>query len=240
MARKKNRIFGKKKAERHIELFHWMLNSHAWAILSPNAKAVLLHLWMRHHGSNNGEISYAVREGKEIGLSPAQTSRALKECVLLGFLVVTRGADFHLKSAAALASADRAREWRITAEASASGKGSREFMSISPNLTRQAIAEKVMGRGVGKSKTQFHRRTVTVHGRNSLPENATILPVDGSRVNRDAPKTPIPRFTGETLISNHAREPKETGANGHDELAASQPTSGRDRQSSRAVRREHR
>lgn len=50
--------------ERFVMLPHYMLRTLAWLTLSPNAKAVLLHLWQRHNGSNNGDIVYAVREAE--------------------------------------------------------------------------------------------------------------------------------------------------------------------------------
>jgi len=53
---------------RFVALHHWMLKSTAFRALSPNAKAVLLHVWERHNGSNNGQIVYATREG-DMGLN---------------------------------------------------------------------------------------------------------------------------------------------------------------------------
>jgi hypothetical protein len=42
--------------ERFVALQHWMLRSPAWRALSPNGKAVLIHLWERNNGTNNGQI----------------------------------------------------------------------------------------------------------------------------------------------------------------------------------------
>ena len=104
MKRRKRRGGG----ERFVKLPHWMLKCPAWRTLSPNAKAVLLHLWEEHNGSNNGEIVYAVRSSANIdrrhltdgqkrdlvheaededigiGISKDQTARALTELTRRG------------------------------------------------------------------------------------------------------------------------------------------------------------
>jgi hypothetical protein len=62
-------------SDRFIRLPHYMLKSPAWKLLSPNAKALLLEVWARHNGVNNGEISYAVREAAAIGMHHSTASR---------------------------------------------------------------------------------------------------------------------------------------------------------------------
>src|SRR5215471_17061559 len=107
--------------ERFVLLPHWMLKSPAWRALSPNAKAVLLHLWERHNGANNGQIVYAVRDAAEIGLSRATAARALTETIEMGFLRVTRWSAFRLKT-------KEAREWEITCEPIDGRPASKDFM----------------------------------------------------------------------------------------------------------------
>src|SRR5438105_15630355 len=96
------------KSERFIALPYWLLKSPAWRALSPNAKAVLLHLWERHNGSNNGQMVYAVREAAEIGITRSAAARALTELIDKGFLRVAQWSAFRVKT-------KEAREWELTA-----------------------------------------------------------------------------------------------------------------------------
>jgi len=99
------------KNERTVRLPHFMLDHPACMTLSPAAFKLLVYVWRRHNGRNNGEISFAVREGAAIGLSRSQTARAFDELVERGFLVKTRDSGFNVKGRIA-------RVWRITAEPS--------------------------------------------------------------------------------------------------------------------------
>ena len=119
------RARGKSKGERHVRLRHWMLRSPAWRALSPNGKAVLLHVWERHNGVNNGQIVYAVREAAEIGVSRSAAGRALTEAIELGFLKVTRYSAFRVKT-------KEAREFTLTAEPIGDEPASKDFMRWTP------------------------------------------------------------------------------------------------------------
>ena len=68
----------KRSDARFVMLPHWMLKSPAWRVLSPTGKAVLLHLWKRHNGTNNGQIVYRCRDAEPIGVSSSTVARALK------------------------------------------------------------------------------------------------------------------------------------------------------------------
>ena len=48
--------------ERWVGLPHYMLKAPAWRSMTPNAKALLIDVWQRYNGTNNGEIGYSVRE----------------------------------------------------------------------------------------------------------------------------------------------------------------------------------
>jgi hypothetical protein len=125
MSKPKRRASG----DRHIRLHHWMLRSAAWAALSPNGKAVLLDLWKRHNGANNGQIVYSAQEaGDALHASKTTGWRALDELVRLGFLRITRDAAFRLKSA-------KAREYALTAEPVDSGVATKDFMRWRPTET---------------------------------------------------------------------------------------------------------
>src|SRR6266446_6614469 len=103
MARKKHRKSG--DYERFVALPHYMLRSPAWKTLPPDAKALLIDVWMRHNVMNNGEISYSVREAGQIGLSRSVAARMFLVLVQRGFLEVRRNSTFTLKT-------KEARLWR--------------------------------------------------------------------------------------------------------------------------------
>ena len=127
MARKPRRAnaTGRNAHSQFILLHHYVLNCLAWKSLSPSAKALLLAVWQRHNGTNNGEISFSVREAANIGLSKDQASRAFNELMERGFLKVHRQALFTTKN-------KEARTWEITAERFGDNAPSKDFMRLSP------------------------------------------------------------------------------------------------------------
>ncbi|HLJ20094.1 MAG TPA: hypothetical protein VKU84_07845, partial [Stellaceae bacterium] len=163
MGKKRRRSNGEGHT-RYVALQHWMLNHPAWKALSPDAKALLIEVWLRHNGTNNGTISYAVREAEVIGLSRNMAARAFAELVSRGFLVCTRASAFTVKTRAA-------RLWRLTAERSGptgSDPATKEFMTMQPHSPAH---------GTVKSRTQSHQRDVQSHQRDCEPFRATKLPL---------------------------------------------------------------
>jgi hypothetical protein len=110
---------------RYVGVPHYLMKCPAFMMMTPNAKAVLLHIWLRHNGVNNGEISYACREAEEIGLSKDQAQRALLELVERGFLIMRRNSGFNMKNR-------EARVWEITAEPCGNEPAKKIFMRWSP------------------------------------------------------------------------------------------------------------
>lgn len=108
---------------RFIKLEHYILNSPAFQSLKGNSVKLLLALWRRHNGSNNGQISYGAREGATIGLSKDQTARAFNELQDKGFLVCTKDASFGTNNRLA-------REWRLTMEKTETASATKDFMRI--------------------------------------------------------------------------------------------------------------
>ncbi len=111
----------RKRGDQHIRLHAWMTGSEAWRALSPTGCRILLDVWSRHNGVNNGAISYAARDAAEVGISRSAASRALKEITALGFVECTRRSGFSVKNRAAA-------EWRLTMEPTADFPATKEFM----------------------------------------------------------------------------------------------------------------
>jgi hypothetical protein len=103
-----------------------MLRSPAWRALSPVEKVVLLDLWQRHNGINNGQIVYGVRDAEKIGVTKSVAALALERLVELGFLRVTRNASFRLRT-------KEARTWALTAKPFDERVPTKDFMRWLPD-----------------------------------------------------------------------------------------------------------
>ena len=118
MSKRRRRLRG--SGERWVGLPHWMMKSAAFRSLPGDAVKLLLAVWQRHNGVNNGEITFSCREAAEIGLTQSQTARMFDLLVERGFLVCTRSSSFNRKRVA--------RCWRITAEKCGDEQATKEFM----------------------------------------------------------------------------------------------------------------
>ena len=115
MARKPKRGSGinrkgrSKSAERFVKLDYYVLDSPAYCSLRSVSRALLVEIWKRYNGSNNGEIGFSVRDAAEaLGVGKDTVCRAFDELIDRGFLIVRADASFTLKE-------KLAREFEITA-----------------------------------------------------------------------------------------------------------------------------
>ena len=138
MPRPKKRGFGinqkgRSTGERFIKLPHWMLKSEAWLYLGLTARCLLIEIWQRHNGQNNGEISYSVREAaKALRISKDTAMKYFRELEEKGFIEARQKGSFNQKIAMAT-------EWELTMERYRDRPPSKPFMSwntSSENRTR--------------------------------------------------------------------------------------------------------
>jgi hypothetical protein len=95
--------------ERYVKLRYWLLRSPAWQGLPGLARALYIDIAMRYNGSNNGRISYSVREGAAaLNVTKDTIARAVKLLQERGFIVCTKVAHFTVKTTR------DASEWRVT------------------------------------------------------------------------------------------------------------------------------
>lgn len=174
---------GRNECDPFVMLPHWLLDSPAFRSLSSDAVKLLLHVWRRHNGSNNGSISYAVREAGDkktgIGLSKDRASRAFDQLTKMGFLKVRRASTFDLKT-------KEARTWELTAVAVGDERPTKDFMRWTPpeqshQCDRDAVA---------KNKTRSHQHDAQSHQRDSKPTGETMLQVSVSPVRPSTAETP--------------------------------------------------
>jgi DNA-binding transcriptional MocR family regulator len=97
------------KCGRFLALRSWLLESPAWRSLPATARALYIEIAARYRGSNNGRISYSVREGaKALHISKATACRMLGLLKERGFIVCTKRGAFSRKTVR------EASEWRLT------------------------------------------------------------------------------------------------------------------------------
>ena len=114
------------KSARHVRLYHWLLTSQAWRHLSPLARALYVEVCQRNNGTNNGQISFGVREAAEaLGVSKNMPSKLFGELQEKGFLAKTMASSFTLKTKTAT-------EWRLTAEPCGGETATKDFMQWKP------------------------------------------------------------------------------------------------------------
>jgi DNA-binding transcriptional MocR family regulator len=98
----------KRKADRHVRLYHWLMRSAAWKNLPAISRALYAELAKHYNGSNNGRIGYSVREAADdlqVALNTA--NKHFHILTERGFIEPTKKGAFSLKER-------QATEWRLT------------------------------------------------------------------------------------------------------------------------------
>ncbi len=150
---------------------HWLLNSPAYQSLAPGPRALLIEVWLRHNGQNNGEITYSVREAAErLRCGKDTAAKWFQELEEKRFLIARRRGSFTYK-------ARHATEWEITAEPYRERPASKDFMHWNP---ANEIQNTVLTRGTD-SPTERDRATL------DRPQNARLGPTDKDRHPENGP-----------------------------------------------------
>lgn len=101
---------GRTKTESYVKLHRGVTNSEAWKSLTCEARCVLLEIWARHNGQNNGELPYSHREAREaLHIGAGKVAAAFRHLQDRGFIILRTKGSFDWK-------AHRATEWEITTE----------------------------------------------------------------------------------------------------------------------------
>lgn len=105
---------GRNKHVPFINLHRGVTNSPAWKALTCEAKCLVLCVWERHNGTNNGCISLSHREARlALGVGNTKTARAFQQAQQHGFLIERAKGSFSWKMGAGQG---RATEWEIATE----------------------------------------------------------------------------------------------------------------------------
>jgi hypothetical protein len=124
--------------EQYIKLHRGVTNSDAWKSLKCEVKCLVLLIWERHNGLNNGKIPLSHREArKALGIGNNKTTSAFKMAQDLGFIIERSKGSFHYKTRAG---EGKASEWEITAE-SCDGEPAKHKYRSWKNKTRLPVLE---------------------------------------------------------------------------------------------------
>ncbi len=105
---------GRTKFTPYIRLHRGVTNSKAWRSLSCEARCIILEVWARHNGQNNGRIPLSVNEArKKLRIGSRKIAVGFKDAQERGFLVAHARGSFDWKAGAG---EGRATEWEITTE----------------------------------------------------------------------------------------------------------------------------
>jgi hypothetical protein len=105
------------------------MNSPAYQHLTGEALKLLLAVWKRHDGQNNGEISFSTREAAELLRGNKNTAaKRFAELQELGFLAVEHKGAFSVKLKLATL-------WRLTCETCKGSPPTRDYQRWRPTVT---------------------------------------------------------------------------------------------------------
>lgn len=151
-----------------VKLDHGLLDTEAWGHLSPHAFKLLVAIWRRHNGHNNGEIPYSRREAMQLlGCGSHRASAAFRELTDKGFLKLTRASSFDLKT-------KEAREWALTAERLGDDPPMRDFKHWQPQKQNTGAERAPHGcRESTRAQQYFKELCLTGVERAPVPTNFT-------------------------------------------------------------------
>jgi len=116
---------GRSNNSSFINLHRGVTNAPAWKALSCEAKCLVLAVWERHNGTNNGCISFSHREARDaLSVGNDKTARAFRQAQEHGFLIERLKGSFQWKMGAGQG---RATEWEITTEPCEGNPAKRQY-----------------------------------------------------------------------------------------------------------------
>jgi hypothetical protein len=112
-----------------IRLSHDIRDTEAWLFIARSgAVPLLLDMWWRHNGRNNGQISYSQREAEDrFGCSPKRAVRWFGDLQKAGFIVAIRRGSFNQKTGVR-----RATHWCLTMERCNGKPPTRDYLNFKP------------------------------------------------------------------------------------------------------------
>ena len=115
------------RANCFIKLEHDIVDTAAWLYIAKSGSSkLLIDIWRRHNGKNNGRITYSIRDAqRRFGCSSKTAVMWFRELQELGFIVAEQRGSFSRKTGALDA---RATRWRLTMERCGANAPTREYL----------------------------------------------------------------------------------------------------------------
>jgi hypothetical protein len=111
-----------------IKLDWALMRTEAWQALSGNERALLIYIWAKHNGKNNGNIGCGRREvQKQFGCGEHTAVKWLRSLQEKGFIVATVRGSFNQKTGGG-----RTTRWRLIMEKFDGDSPTREYKSCRP------------------------------------------------------------------------------------------------------------
>lgn len=105
---------GRSSSNQFICLHRGITNSDAWKALNCETKCLILLVWERHNGKNNGTIPLSHREARAaLRIGNDKTTKAFHQAQERGFLIERIKGSFEWKMGAGQG---RSTEWELTTE----------------------------------------------------------------------------------------------------------------------------
>jgi hypothetical protein len=128
-----------------IKLDHEMMRSAAWHALSPGETALLIYIWGKHNGRNNGEIGCGRREvQRRFGCGEHTALKWLHGLRDKGFIIATVRGSFNQKTGGG-----RTTRWRLTMEKCEGNAPTKDYLEWRPagkqNLNAGALRTPISG-----------------------------------------------------------------------------------------------
>lgn len=138
--RKLKGLNARSRNDKFVSIPKYMQSSLGYKLLVLNcagAITIYIELCMRYNTVNNGEISYAVREGKQnLGFNPNTVGRYLRLLEHYGFIITTQKGSFDLKKR-------HASTYELTMfDVIGKHKAKKSFMSYKPTPEEQKLLKK--------------------------------------------------------------------------------------------------
>ena len=138
--RRKKNLNNIRDVETFVQFPKYMQDSFGYKLLvlhCAGALAIYIDLAMRYNGTNNGDISYSVREGKtRLGINPNTVGKYLKALESYGLIITTQKGSFNLKKRHA--STYELTMWDVIGK----HKAKKSFMTYQPTKEEKMLLEK--------------------------------------------------------------------------------------------------
>ena len=116
----------KRDKGQHVRVPYDMIKHPNFRLLSADAVRVWLEMHIGFNGSNNGCISFSVRQAAEcLHSGMGRALKAINQLIAVQFIICTRDSSFNMKSG-------RAREWILTTQPMGIGAASNDWKKQRP------------------------------------------------------------------------------------------------------------